>query len=254
MKTAFENRTNAYVFNPEDLVLVTDPKHPLYDQRINLPLDESLVLNIMFQGVIEPIVIHKENDKPVVVAGRQRVRCALEANKRLKAQGKEPIRVPAVIRRGTESDLFGVSISENEARQDDTPLGRANKCSRYLAMGRSEDEAAVTFGVTKHCVQAWMRLLECCPQVRKAVEEGKLAASAASKLADLPAEEQIKALDTATEESKKNGKNKPTARTVAKVTGKTAGKMKSRKEVLKRLEEKNLPRDYRAALQWVLGE
>jgi ParB family chromosome partitioning protein len=254
MKTAFENRTNAYTFDPSELVLIDDPKNPLFDPRVNMPLDESLVLNVMFQGVLEPVIVVKQNDKPVVVAGRQRVRAAREANKRLKEQGKEPVRVTAVIRRGTESDLFGVSISENEARQDDTPLGRANKCARYLNMGRSEEEAAVTFGVTKHCVQAWMRLLQCAAPVRKAVEEGKLAASAAAKLADLPADEQVSTLDGLLEEAKSNGHKRPTARKVAKKTGKTSAKTKSRKEILAKLEEPGLSVGFKHALQWVLGE
>lgn len=252
-KTAFENRTNAYSFDPEELVLVTDRKHPLYDPRIELPLDEALVRNIMCNGVIEPVVIAKQHDQPVVVDGRQRVRAAVEANRRLGAEGKELVRVTAVIRRGDESNLFGVSISANENRQDDTPLGRAQKCARYLAMGRSEEEAAITFGVTLNCVRQWLKVLECSPVVRKAVEEGKIAASAAAQLADLEPDEQESALASAIEDSTKNGK-KATARVVAKAAGKTSAKMRSRREILKRLEEPRLPKDYRLALLWVVGE
>lgn len=252
IKAAFENRTNAWLFDPSELVLVTDPQHPLFDPRINLPLDEALVRNIMFQGVIEPIVIVKQDDKPVVVDGRQRVRCAVEANKRLEAEGKEPVRVTAVVRRGTEADLFGVSISANENRQDDTPLGRAKKCARLLAMGRSDEEAAIAFGVTASCVRAWMKLLDCAPQVREAVESGALAATAAAKLASLPAAEQVATLEKVVAEGKTNGK-RPSVRAVSAAAGKPAGKMRSRREVAKRLEECHLPPDYRAALEWVIG-
>lgn len=251
---AFASQANAYQFDPSELVLITDPKNPLYDPRINLPLDEGLVRNIMFQGVIEPVVIVKQNDKPVVVDGRQRVRCALEANKRLKEQGKEPVRVVAVVRRGTETDLFGVSISANENRQDDTPMGRAQKCARFLAMGRSEEEAAVTFGVSNTCIKQWMKMLETTPAVRKAVEAGKLSASAAAQLANLDADEQDSALASALEEATHNGKKKATGRVVAKAAGKKASKMKSRRAILKRLEEPRLPDMYRKALRWVLGE
>lgn len=253
-KTAFENRTNAYTFDPEELVLITDTKNPLFDPRVNMPLDQALVKNIAFQGVIEPVVIVKQNDQPVVVAGRQRVRAAREANKLLKEQGKEPIRVPAVVRRGTESDLFGVSISENEARQDDTPMGRAQKCARYLNMGRSEDEAAVTFGVTVTCVKQWMKMLETTPAVRKAVQDGKLSATSAAQLAGLEPEEQESALASALEEATHNGKKKATGRVVAKAAGKKSSKMKSRSAILKRLDEPRLPDMYAKALRWVLGD
>lgn len=247
-------RTNAYNFDPSDLILVTDKNHPLYDSRIHLPLDEALTRNIMVNGVIEPVVVTKEGDKVMVVDGRQRVRAAIEANSRLEKEGKETIKVTCVLRRGSESDLFGVAISANENRQDDTPLGRAHKCQRLMNMGRSEEEAAVAFGVTPNCVRQWMKVLECSAVVRKAVEEGKIAASAASQLADLDSDAQEAALANAVESSAKNGKKKVTARTVAKAAGKNSSKMRSRREILKRLEEPRLPRDYKVALLWVLGE
>jgi ParB family chromosome partitioning protein len=251
------SRTNAYNIDPTDLTLVTDKAHPLYDPRVTMPLDEAMVRSIMFQGVIEPVVITRDGDTCLVVDGRQRVRAAVEANKRLEKEGKETIKVTCVLRRGNESDLFGVAISANENRQDDTPLGRATKCQRYMNMGRSEAEAAVTFGVTTQCIRQWMKVLECSATVRKAVEEGKIAASAAAQLADLAAEDQESALAGALADCETPGSNgktaRPTARKVAKAAGKAAAKMRSRREILARLEETRLPRDYRAALLWVLG-
>lgn len=256
MASKIENatRTNAYNMDPKDLTLITDKAHPLFDPRVNMSVDEAMVRSIMFQGIIEPVVVAREGEKILVVDGRQRVKAALEANMRLEKEGKEPIRVTCVVRRGNESDLFGVSISANENRQDDTPLNRASKCQKYLNMGRSEEEAATAFGVTVTCVKQWMKMLECAPAVRKAVEEGKIAASAAAVLSDLPHEEQVKALEGAFEESSKNGKKKPAARAVAKAAGKDTAKMRSRREIMKRLEDNpRLPKDYRTALLWVLG-
>jgi hypothetical protein len=41
-KTAFDaSRISAFGFDPEDLVLIDDPKHPLYDARIKLPLSSQ---------------------------------------------------------------------------------------------------------------------------------------------------------------------------------------------------------------------
>ena len=39
-------KTNVLMFEPEKLHLVTDKTHLLYDERINLPIDEGMVLNI----------------------------------------------------------------------------------------------------------------------------------------------------------------------------------------------------------------
>jgi ParB family transcriptional regulator, chromosome partitioning protein len=263
-KTAFENRTNAFTFDPEELVLVEDREHPLYDPRIEMPIDEALVRNIMYCGIIQPITIKKEGGLPVVVAGRQRVRAAREANKRLEEMGKVKIRVPAVIakREVNAGDHLGMAISENELRKDDSPLGKARKCAQYLAMvGGDEDLAAVTFGVTKHCVQQWMKLLDCSTPILKAVECGKIAASAAAKLADLPVEDdgeegcvtQAEALEAALAESKASG-SKVTARAVGKAAGQKSAKMKSRKQILRKLQESGLSAGFKHALNWVLGE
>jgi len=256
-KTAFENRTNAYTFLPEELVLINNPEHPLYDERIKLPLDEGLVRNIMMNGVIEPIVITKLQDQPVVVDGRQRVRCAAEANKRLTAEGKEPVRVTAVVRKDQDINLFGVSISANENRQDDTPLGRARKCARYLSMGHTEQEAAVVFGVSKTCITGWMKMLSCSTEVIKAVEKGAISASAATELADLEHDEQNSALTSLLDGSAESGNGtsnkRPSVRSAAQKAGKARAKLRSRKEIKARIEEENRP-SWREALHWVLNE
>ncbi|EPG6221190.1 hypothetical protein WJA92_004212 [Klebsiella pneumoniae] len=40
-------KTNVLNFEPEILHLVTDKTHPLYDERVHLPLEEGMVLNIV---------------------------------------------------------------------------------------------------------------------------------------------------------------------------------------------------------------
>lgn len=194
-----KGKRDAYMFDPEDVVLVEDEKSPLYDERVNLPVSESLVLNMMHapegvpQGVIEPITVSRnaETGKVEVVVGRQRVKAAREANKRLKKAGMEPFRVPAMIQRlsGNGYRAMGVLISENENRQDDTPIGRAKKMQRYIELGRDEAEVAVLFGISQASVKNMLALLDAPAIVRSAVEAGKISTSDGYKLAKLePAE------------------------------------------------------------------
>lgn len=188
-------RANMFLMDPADLTIIgidtkDGPEHALYDERVHLPLDEALIKNLMSHGNKVPISVRKNGDIAEVVDGRQRVRCAREANKRLAASGKTPIRVKVIVERGGDGDMFGLLILTNELRQADGPLAKAEKLQRYLAMGYSEDEAAVTFGVTKQAIKNWLALLELDPTVRNAVEAGTLSASAAGKLASLPRDEQ----------------------------------------------------------------
>lgn len=194
------SRTDLFYFDPNDLTLVEDQKHPLYDERIKLPIDDSIVLSIMKYGILEPITVRKNGtDKkgnPIieVIDGRQRTRCAREANRRLSESGGELHRIPAVVKRLDDATLFGVMVATNEGRTQDSPLIKARKMSRFIAMGRSEDDVAITFCCSKATVKNHLALLDLDETVQRAIEAGRVGVTIAKKLAALPREEQVEAL------------------------------------------------------------
>lgn len=194
------SRTDLFFFDPNDLTLVEDKKHPLYDERINLPIDEAIVLSIMRYGVLEPITVRKngvdKNGNPImeVIDGRQRTRCAREANRRLAESGGELHRIPAVIKRLDDATLFGVMVATNEGRTQDAPLVKARKMSRFIAMGRSEEDVAITFCCSKATVKNHLMLLDLDETVQKAIEAGRVGVTIAKRLFVLPREEQVEAL------------------------------------------------------------
>ncbi|HBZ8892853.1 TPA: hypothetical protein MNB12_005465, partial [Klebsiella pneumoniae] len=57
---------NVLNFEPENLHLVTDKTHPLYDERVHLPIEEGMVLNIAELGVLEPIIVWKDPEQQLV--------------------------------------------------------------------------------------------------------------------------------------------------------------------------------------------
>lgn len=190
-------RLNAFGMDPCALIVVgldtkDGPEHTLYDPRIKLPLDDSLIRNIMVYGVQVPVLVRKTGveEKPEVVDGRQRVRAAREANKLLTKEGKEPVLVPVVVRKGEDHRLYGISVSANEQRKDDSPLAKARKAARFLDMGRSEDDVALAFGCTTQAVKQWLKLLELAPEVLRAVDEGLLTAHQAQGLGHLSKDKQ----------------------------------------------------------------
>lgn len=246
-------QTNLLMFVPEALHLVTDPAHPLYDERIHLPLDEAMVLNIMEYGVLQPIMVWKDPETGLtcVVAGRQRVRHTLEANKRLMAEGKELLQVPGAVKRGSAIRMAGFRDSENEIRQADTPLGRARKMSGHLDRGHDESDLALMFGCTVKTVRETLALLECTQAVQQALESGSITATTARQLGDLPPDEQrekVQQLQQAGEGEKGHAK----ARKQRQVMGSDKPRLKTRKEITAALND--AAGDYAAALRWVLGE
>lgn len=152
-------KSNVLFFEPESLHLVTDTTHPLYDERVHLPLNEAVILNIMELGVLEPIIVWKdpETGKTCVVAGRQRVKNAMEANARRKRAGLEPWPVPGIAKRGSAIQMAKYMVSENEITQPDTPLGRAKKMVQQMEYGHDENDIALLFGCSvKRSRQPWL--------------------------------------------------------------------------------------------------
>lgn len=253
-------KTNLLMFEPEKLTLVTDETHPLYDERVHLPIDEKLVKNIMYQGVIEPIVVYKdpEDGKVLVAVGRQRTKATIEANKRLKARGEAPIMIPATVRRGDGVSLASVMVSENEIRQDDSPITRAKKMQRLLEMGRTEEDLAVIFGCEKATVKNTLALLECSAVVRNAVDDGKINVTAAYKLAKLPADEQkatvekmIKAGDGAKTKHQKSRAQKEAAGIVKGPSKKELAELRS--DIAQRCADEDYRKAVLPILDFVLG-
>jgi ParB family chromosome partitioning protein len=246
-------KTNVLMFVPENLHLVDDPTHPLYDERIHLPLDEAMVLNIMDQGVIEPIVVWKDKETGLVcvVDGRQRVKHAIEANIRLLQEGKEPLHVPGVVRIGSANRMSQAMVSANEIRRADTPLGRAKKMADMLSRGNDEEDLALFFGISIQTVLATLSLLECTQAVQNAVESGQITIGHARQLADLPPEEQrdkVQQLVSVAQETKGHEK----ARRQRAVLGNAQPRMKSRKQISIALA--SATGEYAAALRWVIGQ
>lgn len=245
-------KTNVLTFEPESLHLVTDKTHPLYDERVHLPIDEGMVLNIKELGVLEPIIVWKDPETGLtcVVVGRQRVKHTLEANKLLLNEGKAPLLVPGVVKRGSANQMAKYMVSENEIRRPDTPLGRAKKMSDALDRGLDEDDIAVLFGCSVQTVRATLSLLA-TQAVREAVEAGTITVTQARQLASLKPEEQrekVKQIETAT--AGITGHEK--ARRQRQVLGEAKPRIKSRKEITKALEDAS--GEYAEALRWVLGE
>lgn len=185
-KTAFEaSRFSGFWFEPETLILITDKADPLYDRRVELAPPDGLVRDIAFRGIVEPVIVTRRGTSAVVVDGRQRVKAACEANVRLKAAGRETIKVPCFLRGGEDADLFGVLIAANEHRLSDGPMERARKAQKLVGMGRTADEVAITFGVSVTAVTKWLKIFDLPKDVRDRIEAGQLSVDAALQLRDL---------------------------------------------------------------------
>ncbi len=250
-------RTDMFRIEPERLTLVTDKDHPLYDPRVEEPLDEALIANIAMHGILEPVLVRKNGELIEVVAGRQRVKAALEVNRRFAADGKTPIFVPVIVKGGADKDLFGILIAENELRREDSMILKGEKARKLHNLGYSIPEIAVTFGVSRQAVDNWLNVQQLPEPIKEAVQSGDMSGTAALELAKLPREEQAGRFEAMKEQGLKPtiGNTRSAAATPK---AEPIAKMKTRREVEAELGDRNPPMDdwnkgYCAALKWALG-
>ncbi|MDH1522187.1 ParB/RepB/Spo0J family partition protein [Achromobacter mucicolens] len=205
----------------------------------------------MALGVREPILVWKdpETGQVIVVDGRQRVRHAIEANRRLAERGEPTIFVPGVAQRGTLATMSDLMIAMNEARRDDPPLTKARKMAAFVGRGYSESRLAIIFACSPLTVRNTLALLNCTKAVQDAADSGQITLTHAKALAKLTPDEQ-RAKVTRLVEAGKDATPHQRSRQQAAVMGERP-RMKSRKQILTALDQAQ--GEYAAALRWVLG-
>lgn len=237
-----KGRRDVVLYDPEDLIVPTDKDHLFYDRRGEEAPDEALVADIMTHGVLEPVLVRVlpgsrtggDSRDVEILAGRRRTIANREANRRLKAAGKEPHTIPAIVKRGTDLELFAVFVSENVHRKDATPLARAELMKRMQVLGATEEQLQTTFGLTAPAVRYTLAINDCVPAVKKAVAQGKIGAVLAAKeLSKLAPEEQAPALEKLIESGVTKGEGAKEAVREMRKNGKHAAppakkKMRSR--------------------------
>jgi ParB family chromosome partitioning protein len=217
-KTAFEApRGNIYQLDPSAIVIIGldtqhGPEHPLYDARIHEPLREATVLDIMKRGVIEPIAVRKDGVAAVVIDGRRRVMHAREANRRLEADGKPLVKVPALSpHKGTDADHAELLVVLNEHREGDSMVNRARKAQAMLSRGFTEAQVAQMFAVSVSTLKNFLSLLDLSEMALKALADKTIGLTEAYGLAKKSRDEQDEILsrpETAPKAPRKRGPNR----------------------------------------------
>lgn len=201
-KSALEAPRGTYfMLDPDELVIIEDPNHHLYDKRVEKPLTEAFIKNIMEYGVKKMIDGRKNGkldngrDRVEVVDGRRRVRGIREANKRRVAEGLDPYLIPVVLQKGSDADMDALMVLGNSNREDDDLITCAEKANRLIGL-HGIDKTAVLFGKEVSTIEHWLKLLDLDDTVKEKVRSGEIAASAVYSLADIPREEQKVVLAT----------------------------------------------------------
>ena len=141
---------------------------------------EELAASIRNQGIIQPLVIRRKENRYELIAGERRWRAAMKAGLS---------EVPAVIRDASDNEALQLALVENLQREDLNPSEEANGYRRLQEEFHwSQEETADKVGKSRPAIANSLRLLSLPNEVQQEIAQGNLPAGQARALLGLHSE------------------------------------------------------------------
>jgi len=200
------------------------PRKHFDDEKL-AQLSES----IKQHGVVQPIIVSKENNVYRIVAGERRWRAARLAGLAT---------VPVIEKSLSSRQVMEIALIENLQREDLNPIEEAEAFERLIKeYNMTQEDIAKTVGRSRSSIANSVRLLHLCSDVKELVISGILSSGHARALIVLEDDQQQKKL--AQEIIDKNLNVRETENLVKKFTDKKEKKIVREENVeIKRLEDK----------------
>lgn len=160
------------------------PRSQMRDQDL-----VELAASIESQGVIQPLIVTREDEEYVLVAGERRWRAARMAGLDV---------VPVIVKDVAPQQMLELALVENLQREDLNPLEEAAAYRQLIEeFSLTHAEVAQRVGKSRTAVSNTLRLLGAAESVQEALLEGKVSEGHARALLALEGEEaQTAALKT----------------------------------------------------------
>lgn len=182
--TATEDKASGELRQLKISEIVRDENQPRRD--FSPEAIEALAASIKEHGVLQPIVVTREDGKYKIVAGERRWRAS-------KIAGLETI--PAIIRTLDSQNRLELSIIENAQREDLNAIELATAYAKLKTQfNLSVADIAAKVGKSESSVQGTMRLLNLPEDVKKIMVKEKLTEGVMRPLVSAPAEDIKKVL------------------------------------------------------------
>lgn len=127
---------------------------------------EELAASIRTQGILQPLLVRKQEDHYEIIAGERRWRAAQLA------QLQE---IPVIVRSPNDEELLEIALVENLQRQD---LNSIEEAEGYYQLqtqhNLTQDQIAQKVGKARASIANALRLLDLAPNVKKMVAQNLL--------------------------------------------------------------------------------
>ncbi len=148
----------------------------LNQPRKDFSTDElnSLASSIEETGIIQPILVRKNDDIYEIVAGERRWRAA---------QIAKIHEVPVLIKELTDEEVVKISIIENIQRVDLNPIEEANSYKQLIQdFGYTQEKVSASLGKSRSYIANSLRLLSLPESIISFLNQGKLTSGHARAL------------------------------------------------------------------------
>ncbi|NNK83984.1 MAG: ParB/RepB/Spo0J family partition protein [Desulfobacterales bacterium] len=139
-----------------------------YQPRLQFAEDElkELCNSIKTQGILQPLLVRKDDMGYELITGERRLRAA-----KMAGLGK----VPVVIKNISDAELLEMSIVENIQREDFNPLEEAEAYHRLITQfNLTQDQAAMRVGKSRSAVANFLRIRQLPDQIKASIMDGTI--------------------------------------------------------------------------------
>ena len=127
---------------------------------------EELTESIKAQGVLQPLLVRKDENGYELIAGERRLRSARRAGLN---------QVPVIVKQVGDDKLLEMSLVENIQRENLNPIEEADAYHRLITqLNLTQDQAAARVGKSRSTVANLLRLRQLPDQIKASIIEGTL--------------------------------------------------------------------------------
>lgn len=146
---------------------------------------QELADSIASRGVIQPILVEKNDDNYVIIAGERRFRASQLAGK---------TDIPVIIRDFSEEEKLEIALIENIQREDLTAIEEARAYKHIMdSLNLSQQEIADKVGKKRSTIANSLRLLNLPSDIQESLNQGYISAGHARAILAVinPADQKI---------------------------------------------------------------